>query len=136
MSGGYVDKILALARGQDDQALQLGAVRPFERESASGKVEHVGGYDRDSVAALHEHMQLAELAFERGDERGALEHLQAAREHVKAGPGGGNATVHGVNHRKGKHDKTQHAMVSALGSAAHDKDFGTNYGGGLHKVLD
>lgn len=113
MSGGYVDKILALARGQDDQALQLGAVRPFERESASGKVEHVGGYDRDS-----------------------LEHLQAAREHVKAGPGGGNATVHGVNHRKGKHDKTQHAMVSALGSAAHDKDFGTNYGGGLHKVLD
>lgn len=92
--------------------LQLGAVRAYERTSSKGRLEHVSGFDRDSVDALEDHMHMASMAFERGDTEGAMKHLKDAQAHVKAGNGGGNAKVHGVKHAKGKH--TQDALVDAL----------------------
>ncbi len=106
-----LDRIVALAKA-------------YERVE-KGKLEHVGQYEShgthpDDALALHEHLQMAELAMQRGDTRGAMESLGLAKEHVKAGAGAGNKVVHGVQHKKGKHNSTD-TLARLLGKAVEPK---------------
>ncbi len=119
-----LERIVALAHD-----LGLTSVKEYSRLE-KGKLEHVGQYERggahpDDEMALREHLELATLAYQRGDARSALEHLEDAKAHMAAPPGHGNARTHGVNHLKGKHAKQQDAMLKGVsGAMKKDKHFG------------
>ena len=121
-----LERVLALAHD-----LGLTTVKEYARLER-GKLEHVGQYERggahpDDAMALREHLELATLAYQRGDARAALEHLENAKHHMAAPPGHGNSTVHGVKHTGGKHAAESKGIVDAMGKALHDKPkkFGT-----------